>query len=386
MSSAFESALQRIVPRVIEETVTISQVPAPTFQEQARARYVHDRLEAIGGWDHLAVDSISNVIAVRRGAPGRARVLVCAHLDTVFPDVATPVTRSRGRLTGRGVGDNSVAVAALLGVAEVLQEQAPRGLGDLLLATNVGEEGRGDLRGVRRLLKDYAADFDAFLAVEGHMLNRIQLQGVASLRYEVSVNTDGGHSWSAYGRPNAIALLARAITALEPLMPKPGTEPKTTMNVGVIRGGRSVNTIAPDATLELDIRSVDPVRVDRLFREARRAMKAAVGGEGTVSFRRIGRRPGGSIELGTPLVQAVLQARRGLGLPGPEFGAGSTDANAALDAGYPATCIGVTTGAEMHTPREWIHTAPIKQGVPYIGQAIAGVARLDRGTLHGVSL
>ena len=383
-TDAFERALHRLAPSVVEETIRVTEIPAPTFREATRAAYVYQRFEEIGGWDHLAMDSMSNVVAIRRGDPTRARILACAHLDTVFPDEATPVTRSRGRLTGRGVGDNSLGVAATLGLAQALKSAAPEGLGDIILATNVGEEGRGDLRGVKRVLKDYEGQFDAMFAVEGHALNRIQLHGVASLRYEISVATDGGHSWGAYGRPNAIALLARAITAIESLMPEPGVEPRTSMNVGVIHGGRSVNTIAPDATLELDLRSVDPSRVTSLLRSVRAAMRGAVGEEGEMAFRRIGNRPGGAIDEDHPLVRAAIAARSGLDLPAHEFNAGSTDANAALDAGYPATCVGITTGGEPHTPREWISTAPIAMGVPYLGRTIANAAKLARTDLPRV--
>jgi len=382
MAGAFGRALDAMVPGVIRETVRIAEIPAPTSRERTRARYVHDRLAEIGGWAHLEVDRLANVVAVRKGEAGRTRLLLCAHLDTVFPDAATPVTRSRGRLIGRGVGDNSLGVAAMLGVAEALQRTRHRGLGDIMLAANVGEEGRGDLRGARYLLKEYAGAVDAMVAVEGHQLHRVQARAVASLRYEVSVETEGGHSWSAYGRRNAIALLARAIVALEPLMPDPQATPKATMNVGVIRGGRSVNTIAPDAVFELDIRSVEPARVDALLKAARAAMRAAVGDGVELKFKRIGSRPGGSIPVESPLVQAVLQVRRDLGLPEPEFYDGSTDANAALGEGVPTTCIGVTTGGEAHTPREWIHTAPIAQGVPYLGHAVAAVARLPRAALR----
>ncbi len=382
MPTAYERALDRAVPGVIAETIQITEIPAPTFRERTRARHVYDRLEAIGGWSHLEIDGLANVVAVRKGQAGRARLLLCAHLDTVFPDAATPVVRSRGVLTGRGVGDNSLGVAAMLGVAQAMQASNVTGVGDIIFAANVGEEGRGDLRGARRLVKDYARDFDAMIAIEGHALNRVQIQAVASLRYEVSIETDGGHSWSAYGRKNAIALLARAIVALEPLMPDPAATPKTTMNVGVIRGGRSVNTIAPDAVFELDIRSVEPANVDALLRDARRAMRAVVGDEAEVKFKRIGARPGGSIPMESALVQAVLGVRKALGLPEPEFYAGSTDANAALGAGFATTCIGVTTGGEAHTPREWISTAPIKQGVPYLGRSIVAAARLPRTTIR----
>jgi tripeptide aminopeptidase len=378
-ATAFERALERIAPRVADEAVRICEIPAPTFREAERARYVHGRLAEIGGWAHLEVDPIANVVAVRRGARGATRLLVAAHLDTVFPDASIEVRRERGRLLGRGIGDNSAGVAGLLAVAEALRESPPDGIGDLILCANVGEEGRGDLRGVKRLCKDYEGQFDAMLAVEGLSLNRVQVRGVASLRYEVSVETDGGHSWGAYGRPNAIALLARAVTALEQLMPKVGVQPKTTMNVGVIRGGRSVNTIAPDAMLELDMRSEDPEALASLDRAVKRAMRSAVGSDGRFRMRRIGNRPGGSVAQDAAIIQAVLQARQASGLDDFEFNAGSTDANYPMALGVPATCVGVTTGGEAHTEREWMRTAPLRRGIPYLGRAIVNIARLPRG-------
>lgn len=382
-TSRYVQALEQSVPSVIAETVRIAEIPAPTFREQARAQYVRERLDGMGEWDDLHVDGLSNVVVVKRGDASRTRVLVCAHLDTVFPDEVTPVTRERGKLIGRGVGDNSLGVATLLAVANALQSAPPGSLGDVVLAANVGEEGLGDLRGVRRLLKDYAGDIDAMIALEGHALNSVQTDAVASLRYEVSVETDGGHSWGAYGRPNAIALLARAIVALEPLMPEVGVAPKVTMNVGVVRGGRSVNTIAPDASFELDMRSADVDALQQLYQRARAAIRGAVGGDGDLRMRRIGNRPGGHVETNTPIIGAVLGARKASALGPPEFRASSTDANAAVAAGVPATCIGVTTGGEAHTPREWIRTAPIKQGVPYVGRAIAAVASMPRSAAGG---
>lgn len=382
MPTAFERALDGFARGVADETVTISEIPAPTFDEGARARYVHQRLQAIAGWDSLGLDSIGNVVARRRGEPGKARVMIGAHLDTVFPDPATPVVRERGRLVGRGVGDNSVAVAALLGLAAALQESPPQGIGDVFLVANVGEEGLGDLRGVRRLLRDYEGRFDAYLAIEGHSLNRIQTAFTASYRYDVRMTTEGGHSWGAYGRPNAIARLARLITALEEVMPEVGLEPKSTLNVGLVKGGRSVNTIAPEAAFQLDLRSADPSALDALWRRARRAMRSALPDEPGPEFKRIGNRPGGRIEPGAPLLRAVAGARRGLELPPPQFHGGSTDANLPIAAGYPATCIGVTTGAEAHTEREWIRTGPIPNGTNYVGRALVAAARLPRADVR----
>ncbi len=382
MPTAFERALDRFARSVADETVTISEIPTPTFKEGARARYVHERLQAISGWDGLDLDGIGNVVAWRRGEPGKARVMIGAHLDTVFPDEATPVVRKRGRLIGRGVGDNSVAVAALLGLATALQESPPPGMGDVFLVANVGEEGLGDLHGVHRLLRDYEGRFDAYLAIEGHSLNRIQSAFTASYRYDVRMTTEGGHSWGAYGRPNAITRLARVITALEAVMPEVGLEPKSTLNVGLVRGGRSVNTIAPEASFQLDLRSAGAAALDALWRRARRAMRTALPDEPGPAFKRIGNRPGGRIDAGAPLLRAVAGARRGLGLPPPQFHGGRTDANLPIAAGYPATCIGVTTGGEAHTEREWVRAAPIRTGTSYVGRALVAAARLPRARVR----
>jgi len=386
MPTDFDRLLERAVPAVIEETIRICEIPAPSFREHERARFVHERFAEIGGWDHLAIDPIQNVIAIRRGAPAASRTLVAAHLDTVFPDARTPVTRARGRLVGRGIGDNSAGVAGVLAVARAVAAAPPRGIGDLILVANVCEEGRGDLRGIRRVCDDYRRDYDRVIAVEGLSLDHVQTRGVASLRYEVSVETEGGHSWGAYGRPNAIAILARALTALEPLMPATGISPKTTMNVGVIRGGRSVNTVAPDAAFDLDIRSEDPEAVAALDRAAKRAMREAVASAPPAPraprpryrVRRIGNRPGGRIAEDDALIAAVERARSASGLATGRHTSGSTDANYPMSLGIPATCVGVTTGGESHTEREWMRTAPMRRGVPYLGRAIAAAARLAR--------
>ncbi|MDA0353314.1 MAG: M20/M25/M40 family metallo-hydrolase [Chloroflexi bacterium] len=379
MATTFEAHLAAAVNRTLAEAVRIAEIPAPTFAEDARARYVEERLAAIGGWASLTRDRMGNVVALHRGEAGRSRVLAAAHLDTVFPDATVSIRRQRGKLLGPGIGDNSLSVAALLAVAEALQAAPPRGAGDILLAANVGEEGRGDLRGIRAVCKSHAGQFDRVLAIEGLARDRVQLGFVGSNRYEITVTTEGGHSWGAYGRPNAIALLARALTALEPLYPAVGIEPKTTMSIGVIHGGRSVNTIAPEATAEIDLRSEDPNALAALDAAMKQAVRAAIeSSEGQLTVKRIGRRPAGSISQDDPLVQAVLAARRESGLEPPMFNSGSTDANHAIGLGIPATCVGVTTGGEAHTPREWINTAPVAQGLPYLGRAIVNAARLDR--------
>lgn len=379
MATKFEQHLEAAVSRTLDEAVRVAEIAAPTFQEQARARYVEERFAAIGGWDALTRDRMGNVVAVRKGERGRGRVLAAAHLDTVFPDAEVSIRKARGKLLGPGIGDNSLSVATVLAVGEALQAAPPRGVGDILLAANVGEEGRGDLRGIRAICKSHAGQFDRVLAVEGLARDRVQLGFVGSNRYELTVTTEGGHSWGAYGRPNAIHLLAQALAALDPVYPQPGIEPKTTMSVGIIRGGRSVNTIAPEATAEIDLRSEDPGALEALDAAMKRTVRGAVDPKlGELTIKRIGRRPAGSIKRNDPLVEAVMKARRDSGLPEPVFNSGSTDANHAIGLGIPATCVGVTNGGEAHTPREWISTAPVRAGLPYVGRAIVNAARLGR--------
>ncbi len=379
MATKFEAHLEAAVKRTLDEAVRVAEIAAPTFQEHERARYVEERFAEIGGWDSLTRDRMGNVVAIRRGDPSRGRVLAAAHLDTVFPDAEVSISRARGKLLGPGIGDNSLSVAAVLAVGEALQAAPPRNVGDILLAANAGEEGRGDLRGIRAIAKSHAGQFDRVLAVEGLARDRVQTGFVGSNRYELTVKTEGGHSWGAYGRPNAIHLLAKALAALDEVYPAPGIEPKTTMSVGVIRGGRSVNTIAPEVTAEIDLRSEEPGALAELDAAMKRTVRGAVDSrEGELTIKRIGRRPAGSIAADDPLVAAVMKARRESGLPAPVFNSGSTDANHAIGLGIPATCVGVTTGGEAHTPREWINTRPVERGLPYVGRAIVNAARLER--------
>ena len=167
--------------------------------------------------------------------------------------------------------------------------------------------------------------------------------------------------------------------ALDAVYPEVDIEPKATMSVGVIRGGRSVNTIAPDATTEIDLRSEDVLTLAALAAAMKQAVRSTVDQrDGTLTIKRIGRQPAGSLSPDDPLIGTVLAARRESGLPAAVFNSGSTDANHAIGLGIPATCVGVTTGGDVHTPREWTNTRPVSRGLPYVGRAIVNAAHLDR--------
>lgn len=197
MATKFEAHLEAAVSATLDEAVRIAEIAAPTFEEQARAEYVEACFAEIGGWDSLTRDRMGNVVAIRRGDPARGRVLAAAHLDTVFPDPEVSIRRARGKLLGPGIGDNSLSVAVLLAVGGALRAAPPRNVGDILLAANASEEGRGDLRGIRAIAKSHEGQFDRMRAVEGLARDRVQTGFVGSNRYKFTVETEDGHSWGA---------------------------------------------------------------------------------------------------------------------------------------------------------------------------------------------
>ncbi|HWE62206.1 MAG TPA: M20/M25/M40 family metallo-hydrolase, partial [Chloroflexota bacterium] len=245
------------VEQLIDDTLTICAIPAPTGQEQARARYLYEQLRGLQGLD-VWTDAVGNLVARVRGAPpathdAAAATLVAAHLDTVFGDGVEPrPTRVGQVLRGPGIGDNALAVATLLTVARTLAGQ--RLDHDLILAGTVGEEGLGNLRGIRALLDAHAAA--QVLALEGHGVDALVRQAVGSVRLAVTFSGPGGHSWRDRGAPSAVHALARAAARVAEEVP--ATFPGCAANVGVFHGGSGVNVIAAHAELQLDLRALEP--------------------------------------------------------------------------------------------------------------------------------
>lgn len=347
---------------VLDETLHLCQIPAPTFEEAERAVYVAERMRAIGLAD-VHIDGISNVTGILSHGSAQPTTLVVAHIDTVFPR-ATPLTvrRTRQRLYGPGIGDNCVAVASMLHVAAAMQRLTPAPPGRVIFAASVGEEGLGNLCGIRALLDTWQGQIDAVLAVEGHGIDELRSVGIGSTRLEVTFSGPGGHSWGAFGAPSAIHAMGSAIHELARLqVPQ---HPKTTFNVGVVEGGGSVNTIAPRASMLVDLRSVEPehllqleTRVAHLLHEVQQATGVEV--RSTV----VGKRPAATLDERHPLCTGVQSMRRYLRLRPALHGAASTDANLPLSRGIPAVCLGITRGALAHTVEEYIDVAPIVGGV-----------------------
>jgi acetylornithine deacetylase/succinyl-diaminopimelate desuccinylase-like protein len=360
---AVRAAAQAVTPDVLELTALISAVPSPTGEETAKSLLV-ERLFANAG---LATerDAIGDVVGVIPGQlgsqSGTSRLVVAAHIDTVFP-IGTPleVQRSSDRLSGPGVGDNSVAVAAAIKLADLLRIAGEVPAVDVLLTGNVGEEGLGNLRGIREVLGS-RSDIGAVVALEGHNLGRVTHVAVGSRRFRITVNGPGGHSWGDFGRPNAIQGLSRLIAELDAI-PLPRS-PKTTLNVGMISGGVSVNTIAPEASCLLDLRSIDESALRRLSDRVTRLVDRCNRGDAVVyTAESIGERPAGVVSADSPIVQIAAGTLMTLGLE-PSFDASSTDANVAIAAGIPAVCIGLTTGGNVHRTDEFIDLEPVSKGV-----------------------
>jgi tripeptide aminopeptidase len=360
---AVRAAAYAVTPDVLDLTALISAVPSPTGEETAKSLLV-ERLFATAG---LAAerDAIGDVVGVIPGQlgsrPGMPRLVIAAHIDTVFP-IATPleVKRSADRLSGPGVGDNSVAVAAAIKLADLLRIAGEVPAVDVLLTGNVGEEGLGNLRGIREVLAS-RSDIGAVVALEGHNLGRVTHVAVGSRRFRITVKGPGGHSWGDFGRPNAIHGLSRLIAELDAI-PLPRS-PKTTLNVGMISGGVSVNTIAPEASCLLDLRSIDESALRRLSDRVTRLVERSNRGDAVVyAAESIGERPAGVVSADSPIVQIAAGTLSALGLE-PSFDASSTDANVAIAAGIPAVCIGLTTGGNVHRTDEFIDLEPVSKGV-----------------------
>jgi tripeptide aminopeptidase len=340
------------VERLLDETRRICAMPAPPFGEGPRAELVAWMLGEAG--TPPRIDQVGNVIAPL-GPEGDDTLVFAAHLDTVFAaGTEIAFVEGDGRLAAPGVGDNSIAVAALLHLARHLRGQTLSR--PVALVATVGEEGLGDLRGAKAVVEDLPVG--AFVALEGQMLDAIKLAAVGSVRFRVTIRGPGGHPWGDRGTPSAAHGLVDALSGALAEAHAAGI----VLNVGTMRGGTVINAIAGEAVAELDLRAED----DALLMATAARVEEIVGWtheglEATVEA--LGRRPGGRIAPDHPLVEAARRARERAGLAPAEEGASSTDANAALGRGIPAITVGITTGGNAHRLDEYIDLAPIGRGL-----------------------
>jgi tripeptide aminopeptidase len=338
---------------VVALTLQLAAIPAPTGDEGARAEVVGGLLTAAGL--EVERDAVGNVVARVPGVDRlRPAVVVSAHLDTVFgPGVALTPRREGDRLHAPGIGDNTVAVAALV----VLARELATGVhpADTVLAATVGEEGLGDLRGAKHLLRTVPAR--AYVSLEGHLLDEVVVGGIGSVRLRATWSGAGGHSWGDRDAPSAVHALLRAGAAALDAVPA-GRH----ANFGVVEGGTTVNAIAASASLLVDLRDEDEERLEETARVVGAVLSRAPQGI-AARVDRIGHRPAGRMDRDAPIVRAARSARADVGLrPGRED-VGSTECNAAFPLGVPTVCLGLTRGADMHRESEWIAIEPISDGL-----------------------
>src|SRR5580704_156159 len=345
---------------IAADAVALAELPGGTGHEQVRIDWLQERLEHAPGSRY--VDRVGNLVWAFGPPPYRLAVLV--HVDDVF-DEATErgVTRRDGWLCGPGIGDNAIAVATIVAVAE--RELAGPGPLPLAVVFTVGEEGLGGLRGARHACRELAPE--AVLALEGHGIDRVFTDAVGSLRVQLTVTGPGGHSWWDRGRPSAVHELVRLLHEI--IASAPADRP---VNVGMIDGGAGVNAIAARASATVEWRSTDQAELDR--QNAALAGLAVAAGL-RLAVERRDSRPAGSVPLTHPLVAAVQRARRSIGLPATTAD-GSTDANAALAAGIPAVALGCCEGENMHAPNERIRADSIATGASQLSAVLQELLEL----------
>jgi tripeptide aminopeptidase len=357
--------LERDHDRLVADIVTLTEIPAPPFKEDRRAAAYLKMLQQ-AGLASVERDAVGNVMGLRRGTGNGPLVAVAAHLDTVFPEgTDVRVKRDGTRLFAPGIGDNSRSLAVILSIIRALDAANVTTASDILFVGNVGEEGPGDLRGIRHLFMKgpYRDRIKMFVSIDGvgdgsHIVNA----AVGSRRYRVTFKGPGGHSYGAFGLVNpAFALGHAAATFARVTVPD---SPKTTFNIGVMGGGTSVNSIPSEVWMDVDLRSEDPAALTRLESEFKAAMDAGAAAENAARSTRLGRvevslvligdRPAGATPLDSPIAQTAAAVVRHLGKT-PSFGASSTDSNIPISLRIPAITIDSGgQGARAHALDEWI--------------------------------
>src|SRR5688572_25720751 len=351
--------IDKTEPATIAAQMRLCEVPAPPFGERARALAVRDMLQA-AGLKNVRLDREGNVVGERPGRLPRPNVVLAAHLDTVFPEgTDVKVTRNGAVLRGPGIGDNCRGLAVLAAVAGALDEAGVETDGSLTFVATVGEEGLGDLRGVKALVAEtLQGRIDYFVALDGSGTS-ITNVGVGSRRYRVAFRGAGGHSYNNFGRASPVNALGRAIALISDIQVP--SAPRTTFNVGRVGGGTAVNALPEEAWMEVDLRSADPAALARLDKSVQRMLMQAAATENarwkqngpvTVTIERVGDRPGGRTDERSRIVQAAVAASKTLKLRA-RLVENSTDANVPMQLGIPAIAIGAGgSGANAHSLAE----------------------------------
>jgi len=370
---------------IVEQQIAISEIAAPTGEEGERASTLARRFRALGLRD-VRIDEAGNVIGRRGNRDDLPAVVICAHLDTVFPrQTALSVKREGTRLVGPGIGDNGRGLTAMLALAEAIDGNNLRTVAPVDFVATTGEEGAGDLHGAKHLFSHAARHAACAVALDGAGDERIVHRALGSRRYRIMFSGTGGHSWTAYGVANP--LHAAATTAAKLARLPMHTAPRTTLSVSRMGGGIAVNAIPAGGWLEVDLRSTSAVMIAEIDRQIRLATAAAEAEEnerrmrGTPALRCtieiIGERPTGQTDAEHPIVRLAGEATRLVGRE-PELATASTDANVPIAAGIPAIAIGAGgRGGDAHTSSEWFDNADGMLGIARALAVVVGAAGLS---------
>lgn len=360
---------------ILDLAISIQQIPAPTFEEAQRASFIEMLFREVGLQD-VSQDGLHNVFGCLPGAfSSLPPIVISAHSDTVFPaGTDLTITRNTKTIHGPGIADNSMGVAGIITLARLLKAHKYKTANDIWFVSNVGEEGLGDLRGMRAVVERFGGGVH-YVVVEGGLFGRICHQAIGVRRYRLTVTTPGGHSWGAFGNASAIHELAHIIASIDGLTVP--SNPKTTYNVGVIEGGTSINTIANQASLLLDLRSEDPALLADLVEQVKEIVaEASEQKDVQVEMEVIGDRPAGQISQTKPIVQFAASALRQVGST-VEYTVGSTDANIPLSKGMSAVCIGLTRSANTHRPDEFMEIGLVPAGIQQLLLLTLALAEME---------
>ena len=368
-----------MIDQLVDMAIQIQQIPSPTFSESTKGNFIA-QLFGNTQLTQIQTDDVGNVLACLPRQPGtgvisgtgqRAPLIISAHMDTVFPmETALTIRREQGKIYGPAIGDNSMGVAGLFGILQALRERNIQTPGDIWFVANTGEEGLGDLCGMKALVKRFGDTPIVYLILEGMAFGHIYHRAVGVQRFKISVHTQGGHSWSDYGLPSAIHVLSNLITQIANI--KLPSHPHTTLNVGRIGGGTSINTIAAEAWMELDLRSEEKNSLLKLVERVNKLVSEARTKSVSIEMAPIGQRPSGEIPADHSVIRLAQSCLIEQGIE-PVLTIGSTDANIPLSKGYPAIVLGLTHGGGAHTSNEYIETTHLEQGLEHLVQFVCRV-------------
>ncbi|MEQ1595926.1 MAG: M20/M25/M40 family metallo-hydrolase [Casimicrobium sp.] len=378
------AAIEADDERTLRDQIELTEIPAPPFKEAVKAAEFLKRVKALGFAD-AKIDSEGNVIARRAGNGSGPTLVVSAHLDTVFPEGTDVKVKKQGeRYSAPGIYDDNRGLAALLSVMRAMQSNALKTVGDVWFVATTGEEELGDLRGVKALFRDNK-NIDGFISIDGVGAGRVVNSATGSRRFKISYIGPGGHSFQAYGMPSATHAMGRAIAKMADV--ETPSQPKTTYTVGTVKGGTSVNAIAADAEIGLDMRSNSAAELAKLEEKMLAIARAAADEENArwkqpgrvkAEIKLVGDRPAGAQSRDSVITQVAVRSEQTFGLKDFYISAASTDSNTPISMGIPAvTLSGGGIGGGSHSPAEWYSPLNAWRGPQNVFQVTLALVGVD---------